>query len=75
MSDLNINELKEGLKRQKPSPLEQVKQDAKYNYLKRLKEQQEKAAYREAQEKGSDAIEKFFEEQKLAVKKPSKKGK
>jgi hypothetical protein len=55
MSDKDVNELKQGLGKDKLKPnwLEEVKQDAAYNYLKRLREQQEKAAFEEAKTKGN----------------------
>lgn len=53
--DKDIKELKEGLGKDKVKPnwLEEVKQDAYYNYYKRLKEQQEKEAFEEAKAKGN----------------------
>lgn len=55
MSDKDLNELKQGLGKDKLKPnwLDEVKQDAAYNYLMRLREQKEKAAFEEAKSKGS----------------------
>ena len=40
----------------KASPLEQVKQDAQYNYLSRMKEQIELEKFKEAKSQGRDAV-------------------
>ncbi len=70
-------ELKAGLKKFKPNSLEAVKADAKYNYLRRLKEQREKAAFEEAKIEGNldDYIEELKSEVKEQESSPAKKGK
>lgn len=74
--DKDIQELKAGLKKFKPNTLDEVKADAKYNYLRQLKEQREKAAFEEAKIEGN--LDDYIEELKSEVRneqEPAKKGK
>jgi hypothetical protein len=73
----DINELKAGLKKPRTlTNLEEVKLDAKFNYLRRLREQQEKEAYENAKAKGFGAVEELADEELSRFKSPTpKKGK
>jgi len=72
---METKDLKAGLRTFKPNSLDEVRADAKYNYLKRLKEQQEKARFEEAKHEGN--FDKYIEESMAEVKGevPAKKGK
>lgn len=50
-------DLTAGLKKFKPNTLDEVRADAKFNYLRRLKEQQQKAEYEEAKTQGFGAVD------------------
>lgn len=65
MSDKDINEVKKGLGKDKLKPnwLDEVKADAAYNYLSRLKEQQQKAAFEEA--KATGKVDELIAEMKV----------
>lgn len=69
MSDKDINELKKGLGQDKPKAnwLEEVKRDAKYNVLKRIREQEEKEALQKARTTGD--IDKLLDDQLKTLKK------
>lgn len=75
--DKDINELKQGLTKYGRNDLREVQADAKFNYLTRLKEQQDKAAYEAAKAQGYDAVSKLADERIAEFKSEpvSKKGK
>lgn len=59
----DIKDLKQGIKKYGKNDLEEVKADARYNYLMRLREQQDKAAYEEARANGPQAVEALAKQQ------------
>ncbi len=72
--DNEVKDLKAGLKKFKPNSLDEVRADAKYNYLRRLKEQREKEAFEQAKVTGN--LDGYIEELKteVSLEKPAKKG-
>lgn len=53
----DTNDLKQGLKKFGKNDLNEVRADAKFNYLSRLREQREKEAYAAARAEGYEAVE------------------
>lgn len=53
----------------KASPLEQVKADAKYNYLSRMKEKIEQDRYKAAKQDGRDAVQELSDSMMLDIQK------
>lgn len=73
--DNEIKDLKAGLKKYGRNNLDEVRADAKFNYLSRLKEQQEKARYEEAKAKGTRAVDELVDKEIAQFKSSAKKGK
>jgi hypothetical protein len=75
--DNETKDLTAGLKKFKHNVLDEVRADAKFNYLRRLKEQQEKAEYEEAKTQGYGAVDEFVDREisQLKTSSSAKKGK
>lgn len=75
MDAKETKELIAGLKKFRKNDLDEVKADAKFNYMTRLREQEAKRQYEEAKAKGPEAVAKLAELQLEEFKGPAKKGK